>query len=506
MPVVPGLGRVATASAAAAALIMTSGMAFVPRGPVVQDEERVAVVGDRVIPLRDEETVLVVSLDGPRPARRLARHLGDTARPHGVAPLLDGRRLDERGREAWTAELVTRVREADAFVLDARRRHRITRTEQCRAPAITWLLELGTPTVLITGPAVAAPDDDADLVDAVENAPGTKTGGVEPDVVHVLDAQVSAADIAAVLTGRSRATGTLPEPADPPGLADPTGPDDPTDGTAPPRADDPLGAADSVEEPAPGDTDGAAAEDAVVGPPDCPVLPAVPEEPEPSADDVVPDPAPSPEGPGDSEAPPADPGHPSPAPDTDDTPAPADPAPTPEPTREPGPRPPSDRTLPPPRKHADPDRWRVPAPRRAGLALTIGRGAVDLDDVTIGTDRLVLSGELAGIRVSDDRPGAAQGWTLSAQVSDLVGPATLPAAHVGWTPHVRDPRAQAGPAVAGALSGGPGLAAPAVLASARGRTAGKPVRLDADVVLETTRDVTPGRYAGVITLTLFPSG
>ena len=383
------------------------------------------------------------------------------------------------------------------------------REDVCRDRAATWLVALSKSVVVVTddveGEPVPAGDDEPsdEPSDEPGDEPGDATSSPEarslddeadegPDVVYVLDTAVDDVALAAVLTGKIRATGALPEVSDP-----------------------------EVSDRARG-ADGDDAEAQV----DCPELPELQSDsPEPAPSDPAPsDPAPSPE----------------PAPEApDETPVPdesSNPTPTPEPTPDapdadepdaegpdtegpdvpefPGPRAPGepapdlrtpyllDRPDP-----SDREPWSLPARKPSGnpLALSVGPGGLDLSNVTIDGDRIMLSGELPGITVVDHRKRADRGWTLSAQVSDLEGPAVLPASQLGWTPRVYGKRAVAGPAVVPALSGGAGLTGAAVLGTAPRGTAGAPVELDAAVVLETTRDAAPGAYAGVITLTLFPS-
>src|SRR5699024_3555519 len=115
---------------------------------------------------------------------------------------------------------------------------------------------------------------------------------------------------------------------------------------------------------------------------------------------------------------------------------------------------------------------------------------------------------LPAITEVDPRDTHRTGWTLSAQLSALTGASqVLPAGSVGWTPSLSDVAQgiSAGPAVATRLSGGPGLAETAVLARALGAAPPGRTGLGADLVLETGYDTAPGRYAGSLTITIFPT-
>lgn len=143
------------------------------------------------------------------------------------------------------------------------------------------------------------------------------------------------------------------------------------------------------------------------------------------------------------------------------------------------------------------------------LAFTVAPGSVDLGEARNRGDRLALTGSLPGVTVTDTRPAGA--WTVTGRASDLAGSgtaqgATVPAAHLGWAPHlvgVSSPATTAVPGerVAPALAGGAGLAGPARLASGTGQGSAS---LGADLELQVPVDTTAGGYAGTLTVSLFP--
>ena len=481
---------------------------------------------------------------------------GDDDVLEGGDDVLEG---DEDALEGDDAleDLVTTVREADAVVVVDRawREDEVllpaaqddVRADEetpdpalpaeCRASVVAWLAGLGTPAVVVTDRAAPAETDDGEAGGEVVQSPpsvvapsATSTPSsppdddddapAGPDVVFVLEPTAGAAAVAAVLTGISEATGVVPEaspldsaageagmdgdePSACPELPDP-GPAPESDASDPPPDPAPGPSPDESSEPSPDeipDPDG-------TPDPDSSPDPNAPDEDAPGTEDTdadapdVPETdGPTPDGP-QGDAPGQD------GPDVGDPEAPAPRIPELDGPPAPGPPPALgtpelgdqvDRSKPAP--------WRLPVRKPAGdpLALSVAPGGLTLSDVTIDGDLVTLTGQLPGVTVVDHRKGKAQGWTLSAQVSDLEGPAVLPASQLGWTPRVYGDTAVAGPAVVPALSGGPGLAGAAVLGTAPRGTADAPVELDAAVVLETTRDAAPGQYAGVITLTLFPT-
>ena len=160
------------------------------------------------------------------------------------------------------------------------------------------------------------------------------------------------------------------------------------------------------------------------------------------------------------------------------------------------------------------------------LVMSVADGGVALGEARNAGDRLRLSGVLPEVSVTDSR-GAQGGWTVTGQATDLTaggplmgagagagagGAAVVRAANLGWAPFVAWGAARPGGVVAPALSGGAGLAAPAVLGTGPGTgvgeaadeaTAGTAV-LAADVALEVPVDTHAGSYAGSVTVSLFP--
>ena len=141
------------------------------------------------------------------------------------------------------------------------------------------------------------------------------------------------------------------------------------------------------------------------------------------------------------------------------------------------------------------------------LVLSVAPGSVDLGDARNRGDRLALTGVLPAVTVTDTR--ADGGWTVTGRSSDLAGTgtaqgATVRAAHLGWAPHLVDAasaQATPGARVAPAPAGGPGLAAPARLASGSGLGS---ATLGADLELQVPVDTKAGGYAGALTVSLFP--
>src|SRR5699024_57447 len=120
-----------------------------------------------------------------------------------------------------------------------------------------------------------------------------------------------------------------------------------------------------------------------------------------------------------------------------------------------------------------------------------------------------FSGELPTVSVSDSRGAEStqDGWTVSGQSTDFAhSDGELGASHLGWVPGQMADKVGVTPgaAVAGELSGGPGLALPATLASAVGEGRLGTTELGADLVLETPVDSAAGSYTSTMTLSLFP--
>ena len=153
----------------------------------------------------------------------------------------------------------------------------------------------------------------------------------------------------------------------------------------------------------------------------------------------------------------------------------------------------------------------VPEEADGYLSLSIADDdTVTLGEATNAGDRLVMSGTLPTVTVTDSRTeeqASGTGWALAGRASDLVGEqGSIGADHLGWTPSLVSERdgVTAGPDVHSVLSGGGGLAAPQRLAEAThaGRTGSTSV--SSQVQLEVPVDTEPGSYTGAVTVSLFP--
>ena len=135
--------------------------------------------------------------------------------------------------------------------------------------------------------------------------------------------------------------------------------------------------------------------------------------------------------------------------------------------------------------------------------------AVDLGRALNSGDRFRFSGDLPTVSVSDSRAAQSvqDGWTVSGQSSELAHSAgAVPATHLGWVPGQLGDKVGVTPGaiVATELSGGPGLALPATLASAVGEGRLGTTELGAELLLEVPVDTTAGAYTSTLTLSLFP--
>jgi glucosylceramidase len=146
------------------------------------------------------------------------------------------------------------------------------------------------------------------------------------------------------------------------------------------------------------------------------------------------------------------------------------------------------------------------------LSMTVadfGEGVV-LEAGANAGDRIRFEGELPVVTVTDSRNAEQAGdggWSVSGQSSDFdAGGAVLDAGHLGWSPEVLTPRTgvTAGAPVPTILDGGTGLAGPSRLAGASPEGRFGSTDLSADLALEVPVDTPPGRYTGVLTVTLFP--
>lgn len=154
----------------------------------------------------------------------------------------------------------------------------------------------------------------------------------------------------------------------------------------------------------------------------------------------------------------------------------------------------------------------VPEGENGVLALTVadfGSG-VALSKAANAGDRLQFTGALPAVTVTDSRTRAqagAGGWELTGQAFQLSSDVrSIGADHLGWAPSLSTTRdgLTAGDAVATAMSGGQGLAAPARLAAADAKGRWGSAALGGSLVLDLPVDTQPGTYAGTLTLSLFP--
>ncbi|WP_255673068.1 choice-of-anchor M domain-containing protein [Glycomyces amatae] len=152
-----------------------------------------------------------------------------------------------------------------------------------------------------------------------------------------------------------------------------------------------------------------------------------------------------------------------------------------------------------------------------GLVLSVDPGdrTVAFPAPTLGPDaaRWSTEGELRPVTVTDTR-SADPGWNATAQVSDFSfaehehgtsGDHELSGAHLGWLPTLTSggerQTVTPGPAVAGLLDGGPGLASSQLLASADPGAGTGTAVLQADLFLDLPTDAESGTYTALVTFT-----
>ena len=140
------------------------------------------------------------------------------------------------------------------------------------------------------------------------------------------------------------------------------------------------------------------------------------------------------------------------------------------------------------------------------LALTVSEGTATLDQARNAGDRLRLTGLLPQVSVTDTR--ADGGWNLTGSAADLTTDrdhttATIRATHLGWAPFLVTGDATPGTRVEPTLTGGTGLATPAILGTSTGGLGTD--TLAADLTLEVPVDTNPGIYSGAVTVSLFPT-
>lgn len=147
------------------------------------------------------------------------------------------------------------------------------------------------------------------------------------------------------------------------------------------------------------------------------------------------------------------------------------------------------------------------------LVLTVadfGNG-VALEGPEHGGDRLQFTGALPTVTVTDSRnddTAAGGGWAVTGQSGDFTTNGQLiRSRHLGWTPQLITERAGVTPGeqVLSHLSGGPGLAVPASLATADADGRAGSTEIGADLLLEVPVDTRAGEYVGHLTVSLFPT-
>ena len=127
--------------------------------------------------------------------------------------------------------------------------------------------------------------------------------------------------------------------------------------------------------------------------------------------------------------------------------------------------------------------------------------AVDLGQAALQDGRLVATGQLNPVVVTDTRTTNSS-WSVTAQVSDFSSSAgTLPGKYLGWTPSASGGGAQAGPVVASGITSGSGLSQTAVLGSAANGHAAGTATLGAALDLQLPATTAAGTYSATLTLT-----
>jgi len=159
-----------------------------------------------------------------------------------------------------------------------------------------------------------------------------------------------------------------------------------------------------------------------------------------------------------------------------------------------------------------PLRATVEEPQAGALTLTVadhGDGVELAGGQNLG-DRLRYTADLPEITVTDSRTQAQAGdggWAVTGRSSRFVNGATrIGADHLGWTPALVQPRPGVAPGapVQATLSGGPGLASPASLATATSAGRFGQATMTAGLSWEVPVDTPPGDYAADLTVSLFP--
>jgi hypothetical protein len=127
--------------------------------------------------------------------------------------------------------------------------------------------------------------------------------------------------------------------------------------------------------------------------------------------------------------------------------------------------------------------------------------AVDLGQAAPQDGRLVATGSIRPVVVTDTRT-TGSAWSVTAQVSDFTSTAgTVAGKHLGWTPTAAGAGATAGPAVPSGITSGSGLAQTALLGSAPNGHAPGTATLGAVLNLQLPASTTAGTYSATLTLT-----
>ncbi|MFB9072093.1 calcineurin-like phosphoesterase C-terminal domain-containing protein [Citricoccus parietis] len=140
------------------------------------------------------------------------------------------------------------------------------------------------------------------------------------------------------------------------------------------------------------------------------------------------------------------------------------------------------------------------------LVMSVTPGSAELQDAETAGDRVAVAGVLPTVAVTDTR-AEGKGWELSGQAGDLsAGEAEITASHLGWSPAVVSSTggATAGEPVDTELSGGTGLAEPALLGAGDAETRRGTSEFGADLLLEVPVDTEEGSYSGNLSMSLFP--
>lgn len=142
----------------------------------------------------------------------------------------------------------------------------------------------------------------------------------------------------------------------------------------------------------------------------------------------------------------------------------------------------------------------------AGVGALVYTGvpaSVSLGTASLSNGKLVASGSLSGITVSDTRQLGSSSWSLTGQVGDFAdGAKTLDGKYLGWTPALSG-TGNAGTAGAAVVAGsGSGLKAASVLASGSVVDGSPTTAVGASLSLAAPSNTPAGSYTATLTLTL----